>query len=87
LAGKRPRRKYVSRKLSGSEDDSQRIMDWYAGELERRFGCPDRCSCSWCRNPIGNKQFRHHGYYMRYTYRLLRRAKARRRRGVPEPLD
>lgn len=86
LAGRRPRRKFVRRKASGSEDDSQ-IMDWYATELDRRFRRQTGCRCSWCRSPIGNRQFRHHGVYSRYTVRLLRRAKARRRRGMPEPLD
>ncbi|MFO7619390.1 MAG: hypothetical protein R6W91_07055 [Thermoplasmata archaeon] len=67
--------------------DSQSIMDWHANELERRFGHPTKCSCSWCRSPIGNRQFSHHGVYARYTVRLLRRAKARRNAGIPQPLD
>ena len=74
----------MRRKMSGSQTDSQRMMDWHANELERRFGYPTKCSCSWCRRPNGNRQLSHHGVYARYTVRLLRRAKAGERRCVPD---
>ncbi len=62
-------------------------MDWYANELDRRFRREYGCRCSWCRRPIGNRQFRHHGVYARYTVRLLRRAKAIQCSGIRWPLD
>jgi hypothetical protein len=86
LAGRRPRRKFMIGTMSESYG-SDRIMDWYTVELARRFGCPNRCHCSWCRNPVGNRQFRHHSVYARYSVRLLRMAMARKRMGVAEPLD
>jgi len=72
---RRSKRSYTcdSKAWSRHGDESLKLIDWYGREYCRRFKTKDDCACGGhsCRN----KKLSHHGHYMRYSYRLLRREK------------
>ena len=72
------RRIIINTKVYGSGDESLKLRDWYGEQFCRRFKTKNYCGCGI--NSLGNKRLSHHGHYMRYSYRLLRRAKMAERR-------
>ena len=64
---------------SDSEDQSLKLREWYGTEYCRRFKTRSDCKCGG--HSRNNKKLTHHGHYMRYSYRLLRRAKMAERDG------
>ncbi len=57
----------------GHGDESLKLIDWYGRRYCRRFKAKEDCACGG--HSAGNKKLSHHGHYMRYSYRQLRRAK------------